>query len=91
MFRHPDGYILLCYNGNTIIIFLAVKDIRSNQMEIEIAFYIDKKGRRVRTEWMIHWEGYPTAFAFQYPYILAFDSSFIEIRHINSVSLNQFY
>lgn len=35
---------------------------------------------------MIHWEGQPTAFAFQYPYILAFDSSFIEIRHIDTVS-----
>ncbi|KAG2210516.1 hypothetical protein INT47_002458 [Mucor saturninus] len=69
MFRHPDGYILLCYN--------------------EIAFYIDKKGRRVRSEWVIHWEGHPTAFAFQYPYILAFDSSFIEIRHINSGDLTQ--
>ncbi|KAG2229535.1 hypothetical protein INT48_006926, partial [Thamnidium elegans] len=55
----------------------------------EIAFYIDKKGRRVRTDWIIHWEGHPTSFAFHYPYILAFDSSFIEIRHINTGDLTQ--
>lgn len=53
---------------------------------LEIAFYIDKKGRRIRPDWIINWEGHPTAFAFRYPYILAFDSSFIEIRHVNTVS-----
>lgn len=52
---------------------------------LEIAFYIDKKGRRIRPDWIIHWEGHPNAFAFRYPYILAFDSSFIEIRHVNTV------
>ncbi|KAF1804767.1 hypothetical protein FB192DRAFT_1273896 [Mucor lusitanicus] len=52
----------------------------------EIAFYIDKKGRRIRSDWIINWEGHPTAFAFRYPYIVAFDSSFIEIRHVNTVS-----
>ncbi|CEP19415.1 hypothetical protein [Parasitella parasitica] len=50
----------------------------------EIAFYIDKKGRRIRPDWIINWEGHPTAFVFQYPYVLAFDSSFIEIRHVNT-------
>ena len=34
-----------------------------------MAFYIDKKGRRARPEWMIRWEGQPTAFALNYPYI----------------------
>ncbi|KAL7312851.1 RHO1 GDP-GTP exchange protein 2, variant 2 [Mucor circinelloides] len=55
----------------------------------EIAFYIDKKGRRIRPDWIINWEGHPTAFAFRYPYILAFDSSFIEIRHVNTGDLTQ--
>ncbi|KAI8889430.1 hypothetical protein K501DRAFT_208418, partial [Backusella circina FSU 941] len=50
----------------------------------EIAFYIDKKGRRVQKDWIIEWEGHPSSFAFFYPYVLAFDSSFIEIRHMNS-------
>lgn len=35
----------------------------------------------------MRWEGNPTAFAFRYPYIVAFDSSFIEIRHIDTVSV----
>jgi hypothetical protein len=54
---------------------------------LEIAFYIDKKGRRVRPDWIIYWEGHPTAFAFHHPYILAFDPCFIEVRHMNTVSL----
>ncbi|KAI8364308.1 hypothetical protein EDC96DRAFT_444391, partial [Choanephora cucurbitarum] len=53
----------------------------------DLAFYIDKKGRRVRPDWLIHWEGHPTSFVLRYPYILAFDSSFIEIRHVNTVSV----
>ncbi|KAI7872412.1 CNH domain-containing protein [Spinellus fusiger] len=51
----------------------------------EIAFYIDKKGKRMRDEWIIQWEGAPTAFAFQFPYVIAFDSTFIEVRHMNTV------
>ncbi|KAI8636087.1 CNH domain-containing protein [Parasitella parasitica] len=55
----------------------------------EIAFYIDKKGRRIRSDWIINWEGHPTAFVFRYPYVLAFDSNFIEIRHVNTGDLTQ--
>lgn len=55
----------------------------------EIAFYIDKKGRRVRPEWTVYWEGNPTAFAFSYPYVIAFDNTFIEIRHIETGDLTQ--
>jgi hypothetical protein len=35
---------------------------------------------------LIEWEGHPTAFAFRYPYLVAFDTSFIEIRNIDTVS-----
>ena len=51
-----------------------------------MAFYIDKKGRRARPEWMIRWEGQPTAFALNYPYIAAFDSTFIEVRDMDTVT-----
>jgi hypothetical protein len=44
------------------------------------AFYIDKKGRRAKHDFFIEWEGRPTSFALYYPYIIAFESSFIEIR-----------
>ncbi|KAI9495281.1 CNH domain-containing protein [Zychaea mexicana] len=55
----------------------------------EMAFYIDKKGRRAKPEWMIRWEGQPTAFALSYPYIAAFDSTFIEVRHMKTGDLVQ--
>lgn len=35
---------------------------------------------------MIEWEGHPHSFSFHHPFILAFDSSFIEIRHVDTVS-----
>lgn len=54
----------------------------------EMAFYIDKKGRRSRPDWMIQWEGHPTAFALSPPYIVAFDPTFVEIRHMDSVSFS---
>jgi hypothetical protein len=84
MFRHPDGCILLCYNGKSY--FNEKMCIVNTDCAPEIAFYIDKKGRRVRPDWIIYWEGHPTAFAFHYPYILAFDPCFIEVRHMNTVS-----
>ncbi|KAI9028251.1 CNH domain-containing protein [Phycomyces nitens] len=55
----------------------------------EIAFYIDKKGKRVRSDWMIYWEGAPTAFAFRFPYVIGFDPTFIEVRHMDSGQLVQ--
>ncbi|CEG72242.1 hypothetical protein RMATCC62417_07831 [Rhizopus microsporus] len=53
----------------------------------EIAFCIDRKGRRIKSDWMIEWEGHPHSFSFHHPFILAFDSSFIEIRHVDTVSV----
>jgi hypothetical protein len=53
---------------------------------LEIAFYIDKKGKRVKNDWSISWDGNPTAFAFRFPYVVAFNSNFIEIRHMDTVS-----
>lgn len=35
----------------------------------------------------IEWEGHAHAVAYQYPYILAFDHRFIEIRHVETVSI----
>ncbi|KAI7878879.1 hypothetical protein K492DRAFT_132198 [Lichtheimia hyalospora FSU 10163] len=51
----------------------------------EIAFYIDKKGRRVQEDWMITWEGNPVAFAYRFPYIIAFEPTFVEVRHMDTV------
>ncbi|CAG8526393.1 8777_t:CDS:10 [Paraglomus occultum] len=55
----------------------------------EFAFYVNKDGRRSRHNWLVTWEGAPTSFAIQYPYILAFESSFIEVRNVENGSLEQ--
>ncbi|KAI9280723.1 CNH domain-containing protein [Sporodiniella umbellata] len=51
--------------------------------------YNDRKGRRINPDWMICWEGQPSSFAFHYPYILAFDPTFVEIRHSDTGKLIQ--
>ncbi|OAD77836.1 hypothetical protein PHYBLDRAFT_86363, partial [Phycomyces blakesleeanus NRRL 1555(-)] len=55
----------------------------------EFAFFIDKKGKRLRDDWAIHWEGSPTACVFRFPYVVAFNSTFIEVRHIDTGDLHQ--
>ncbi|GAN05538.1 CNH-domain-containing protein [Mucor ambiguus] len=53
------------------------------------AFYIDKKGRRTQHKFKIEWEGHPTAFAFHYPHVIAFEQQFIEIRSVIDGHLQQ--
>ncbi|KAL0095349.1 hypothetical protein J3Q64DRAFT_1693853 [Phycomyces blakesleeanus] len=55
----------------------------------EYAFYIDKKGRRKYPNFLIEWEGTPDTFAYSYPYLIAFEPSFIEIRNIITGNLEQ--
>ncbi|KAJ3232541.1 RHO1 GDP-GTP exchange protein 2 [Chytriomyces hyalinus] len=55
----------------------------------EFAFFVDRLGRRSRGKSLIQWAGAPTSFAFISPYILAFDSTFIEIRNVFTVKLAQ--
>jgi hypothetical protein len=53
--------------------------------------FIDRKGNRLFPEFLIEWEGMPESFAFSYPYVMAFDPSFIEVRNIHTVSSTFFY
>ncbi|KAJ7735632.1 RhoGEF Rgf2 [Mycena maculata] len=55
----------------------------------EFAFYVNKTGRRSRKEFMVFWEGTPTGFALHEPYVLAFEPSFVEIRHIETGLMSQ--
>ena len=55
----------------------------------EFAFYVNKNGWRARSNWIIYWEGNPTAFALHYPYVLAFEPTFIEVRHVETGALHQ--
>ncbi|CUA74621.1 Rho1 guanine nucleotide exchange factor 1 [Schizosaccharomyces pombe 972h-] [Rhizoctonia solani] len=55
----------------------------------EFAFFVNKSGWRSKKDVIIYWEGTPTAFALHYPYVMAFDPTFIEIRHVEDGSLVQ--
>lgn len=50
----------------------------------DFSFFVNKHGWRALPEWKIVWEGNPSAFALFGPYILAFEPSFIEIRHMDT-------
>ena len=50
----------------------------------EFSFFVNRNGWRARPEWKIIWEGRPQSFALSYPYLLAFEPSFVEIRHIET-------
>lgn len=55
----------------------------------EFAFYVNKNGWRAKGNWIIHWEGNPTSFALHHPYVLAFEPSFVEVRHVHTGALHQ--
>ncbi|KAI8799445.1 CNH domain-containing protein [Cladochytrium replicatum] len=55
----------------------------------KIAFYVDRTGKRAKEDWMVHWIGSPVAFARINQFILAFDPTFIEIRHVETGFLQQ--
>ena len=53
----------------------------------DFSFFVNRNGWRARPDWKIAWEGNPNAFALSYPYILAFEPNFIEIRHMETSEL----
>lgn len=55
----------------------------------EFAFFVNKNGWRAKGNWIIHWEGNPTSFAYHHPYVLAFEPSFVEVRHVETGALHQ--
>ncbi|KAL1889830.1 RHO1 GDP-GTP exchange protein 2 [Ceratocystis pirilliformis] len=50
----------------------------------DFSFFVNKHGWRARPDWKIDWEGMPTNFALSPPWILAFESNFIELRNIEN-------
>ncbi|KAH3685785.1 hypothetical protein WICPIJ_003248 [Wickerhamomyces pijperi] len=53
----------------------------------DFSFYINKNGWRTRSDWIINWEGMPQNFSLWYPYLLAFEPNFIEIRNVDNGEL----
>lgn len=50
----------------------------------EFSFFVNRNGWRARAEWRIDWEGTPQSFALSYPWILAFEPNFIELRNMEN-------
>ncbi|KAL3418885.1 CNH domain-containing protein [Phlyctema vagabunda] len=50
----------------------------------DFSFFVNRNGWRARPDWRIDWEGQPQSFALSYPWILAFEPNFIEIRNIDT-------
>ncbi|KAH8116525.1 CNH-domain-containing protein [Phellopilus nigrolimitatus] len=55
----------------------------------EFAFYVNKSGWRARNWFMVYWEGHPRSFALHFPYVLAFEPTFVEVRHVETGALTQ--
>lgn len=53
----------------------------------EFSFLINRNGWRTKHYWGIFWEGNPTNIALFYPYLLSFESNFIEIRDLETCNL----
>ncbi|KAK1779991.1 CNH domain-containing protein [Copromyces sp. CBS 386.78] len=54
----------------------------------EFSFFVNRNGWRARPEWRLDWEGTPQAFALSYPWILAFEPNFIELRNIDNLAVH---
>lgn len=54
----------------------------------EFSFFVNRNGWRARPDWKIDWEGLPQSFALSYPWILAFEPNFIEIRNIETSAVH---
>lgn len=52
----------------------------------QFAFMVNVHGNFVKDAPLIQWEGVPQSVAFYYPYVIGFDSRFIEVRHVETVS-----
>ncbi|RFU75803.1 rho guanyl nucleotide exchange factor [Trichoderma arundinaceum] len=53
----------------------------------EFSFFVNRSGWRARPDLYIDWEGTPQNFALSYPWIVAFEPNFVEIRHIETGSI----
>ncbi|KAI8082890.1 CNH domain-containing protein [Halteromyces radiatus] len=55
----------------------------------EFGFFVDQRGRWIRSSHIMEWEGEPDAFALSYPYVLVFEPGFIEVRNIITGQVDQ--
>ncbi|KAI9301394.1 hypothetical protein BJ944DRAFT_243314, partial [Cunninghamella echinulata] len=55
----------------------------------EYAFYINSSGNRIRRDFLIEWEGCAESYALLWPYVIAIESTLIEIRSAETGQLEQ--
>lgn len=84
MFRVENEF-LLCYDGKCIFV---VSGLWLYFMS-EFGIYVNKHGAPSRTTGTIEWEGTAERVAMHWPYILLFDSRFMEVRHVSTGLLAQ--
>jgi hypothetical protein len=86
MFRSSENEFLLCYDGK-------VAQLLSPSATLpylsEFGLYVNRHGDPSRTKGTIEWEGTAEHVAWHPPYILIFDSRFIEVRHVETGRLCQ--
>jgi len=58
-------------------------------INLEFGLYVDKHGDLSRSAGTIEWEGTAERVALHSPYVLIFDSRFIEVRHVETGRLAQ--
>ncbi|KAI0766140.1 Dbl domain-containing protein [Trametes elegans] len=75
MFRSSSDEFLLCYDGKLNL--------------LQFGLYVDRHGDPSRSIGTIEWEGTAEHVAWHPPYVLLFDSRFIEIRHVETGRLAQ--
>jgi RHO1 GDP-GTP exchange protein 1/2 len=61
----------------------------STNIHVEFGLYVDKHGDPSRRIGTVEWEGTAERVAWHPPYVLLFDSRFIEIRHVETGRLVQ--
>lgn len=85
MFRVENEF-LLCYDGKPHR--LRLPSLVFTWLP-EFGIYVNKHGAPSRSTSTIEWEGTAERVAMHWPYILLFDSRFIEVRHVSTGLLAQ--
>ncbi|KAF9109928.1 RHO1 GDP-GTP exchange protein 2 [Mortierella sp. AM989] len=86
--KGPDYAFLDLRPGSVPISMFKISSNEFLMCYSDFAFKMSKKGELVKKE-LIEWEGRPESFAVAYPYVIAFESGLIEIRHIETGALEQ--
>jgi RHO1 GDP-GTP exchange protein 1/2 len=88
MFRTSENEFLLCYDGELLTLIL-IQDVRELTFTVEFGLFVNRHGDPIRDKPLIEWEGTAECVAWHPPYVLIFDSRFIEVRTVETGRLCQ--